>query len=347
MTQLRILTGVHAGVTLTLSPGLHRIDSTDDADLQITDWTHEPIGLSVDDDGVVKVSSIGSTASASNDPSCVLDVWHPRTFGLTALCIGPTDKAWPSDMELMAKLFVAPQSAVRQGLVAGWRMAVLGLSALMAIGVWALPRGGTEAGSAARASRAASLGASDEQYRALADRVQSALRQQGLKGLNVRVATSTLTVRGVVEAASQRALVQQVLDEFVDRSSSVVHVTVAADVARVIADAAGGASIQVKHAGEGVFVVSGRTPDLAQLRERVKQVVTDLADQVKRVDIDVTEPPKRIEIAPAAAVMLGNNFQYVESPDGVRHFSSTKPMARDAQGNLPPQAGQPFSARNP
>jgi type III secretion protein D len=55
MKQLRILTGIHAGATAPLAPGVYRIAADDDADIRITDWTGASALVEVSDGDVVTV----------------------------------------------------------------------------------------------------------------------------------------------------------------------------------------------------------------------------------------------------------------------------------------------------
>jgi hypothetical protein len=57
MKQLRVLTGRHAGTQLMLSASMYRIDSSEQADIQLTDWQSEPLVLELQEtDSVVTVT---------------------------------------------------------------------------------------------------------------------------------------------------------------------------------------------------------------------------------------------------------------------------------------------------
>jgi type III secretion protein D len=64
MKQLRILTGIHAGATAPLGPGVYRIDADDDADIRITDWTGPAAIVEVGESDVVTVRRLASEEPA-------------------------------------------------------------------------------------------------------------------------------------------------------------------------------------------------------------------------------------------------------------------------------------------
>ncbi len=106
MKQFRILTGQHAGARIDLTPTRQHISADDTADIQLLDWTAEPVVIDAGDDGMVHIA----TASAGAQSSAVLADFTPRRFGDVVLCAGPADATWPADADIIARL--APAAAV-------------------------------------------------------------------------------------------------------------------------------------------------------------------------------------------------------------------------------------------
>lgn len=75
MKLLRILTGVHAGAQLRLSPAGYRLGADDDADIRISDWSGADLLLTLDEAGIVRarrsdpLGSHGTGDAPSDDDS--------------------------------------------------------------------------------------------------------------------------------------------------------------------------------------------------------------------------------------------------------------------------------------
>ncbi len=84
MKQLRILTGRHAGARINLTATRHQIGADEAADIQLLDWTAEPVVIGAGEDGMVHIA----TASQGGQASAVLADFTPRRFGDVVLCMG-------------------------------------------------------------------------------------------------------------------------------------------------------------------------------------------------------------------------------------------------------------------
>ena len=87
MKQLRILTGLHAGVQLRLTRRQYRIASDEDADLQISDWAHAPLLLTFEEEGsdvspaLHLIADDGTPARTTAGALGLLEDFLPRRFG--------------------------------------------------------------------------------------------------------------------------------------------------------------------------------------------------------------------------------------------------------------------------
>ncbi|WP_186830349.1 hypothetical protein [Mitsuaria sp. TWR114] len=68
MKQLRVLTGVHAGVHLPLSASTYRIAADEQADIQLVDWHAEPLILELTENGQVLVLAAPLNGSLNGSP---------------------------------------------------------------------------------------------------------------------------------------------------------------------------------------------------------------------------------------------------------------------------------------
>jgi type III secretion protein D len=106
MKQLRVLTGRHAGTQLMLSASMYRIDSSEQADIQLTDWQSEPLVLELQETDSVVTVTFTSQAADESQPAAreLLADFVPKRFGDVVLCVGPMHAQWPSDVELLELL---------------------------------------------------------------------------------------------------------------------------------------------------------------------------------------------------------------------------------------------------
>lgn len=320
MKSLRILTGFHAGAQLRLMHGRQRIASDDDADVQITDWQHAAVELTEDEGGNWMWKSIdevnaGEAQDGASAPQALRD-FEPVRFGDVALCIGPADAPWPADLELLTRLM---EPVVLAGAAAASSLA------RPVRRLWTI--GGTIAASVLGASllglvlmRPASGAKADVP---LAEQVRRAVASAGGDELSVKMVGPQVSVEGLLERSADVARVRIALQPF--GPDTILHrYSAASELARALADATRSARIEVVHEGGGVFRVRGQTDSLANLRETVMRVATDLGPQVTRIDIDVTE-----DLIPtpsnATATLLSGDLQYVEGPGGMRRLSVVEP----------------------
>lgn len=307
MKQLRILTGVHAGAQLALKRPQYRVGSDDEADVQISDWSDAPMTLVIDGEG--SVALVQQEEGAKTRRIGVLDDFVPRRFGDVVLCAGPAEAGWPSDVDLMKAWMRGPRRSSGASSKATWG-AALGAVVMLLGGLAAVVSG--QSATSASAPPPSPL-----------ERVQRALGAAGVAGLQARLVDRRVVVEGLVADSAQVARVRTALLPFGE--NVLLHRYAAAtDVARQITDALHDPAINVVHAGNGEFKVKGQAEDVQRLKEEVARVAADVGPLVRRIDVEVEEalPTGRVRLG---AMWHGEDLQYVQTADGVKHLSLQAP----------------------
>jgi type III secretion protein D len=326
MKQLRILTGKHAGAHVDLSSTRWVISADDTADIQLLDWTSEPMVIEVDDDQMLRFAMLpAGAAEAPADAFAPLADLAPRRFGDVVLCAGPIDAAWPADIDLIASLAL-PVLAVpaEPGVPAPRkRHSPVMLSAFVGTALMTAALGAA----VARLGHGADRGADGARIaEPLKTRVDRALAGSPIDGLEVQSQGDSVIVRGLLPEPADADALRQRLAAF--KGERVVPAyAVATEVAQSIAEALGDPGLRVSHRGGGHFVIAGETGDLDRLRDSAARIATDLAPLVRGVEVAATKLPPSGH-APLSAALDSDGLQYVQTRDGIKHLSvtSTDPL---------------------
>lgn len=347
MKQLRILTGIHAGATAPLGPGLHRIDADDDADIRITDWTGPPALVEVREDEAVTVrrlagqeSDVPADDEARGDaqtqhvednetearapanetvedtaPVFMLD-FQPMQFDQSVICIGPDDVEWPSDLALLSTLLKPVQSDdAESGIVRTRRRTFVALgAACVALAVVACVSA-LSLTSRARASMLPSdVAAMENVNREFASAHLNELRAS-LDG------HGGVLVRGLVANESENLAARRLLAAITSPRVQAQY-GIAEVIRRSIGESLPVAGISVRYDGSGVFSISGTDVDMNALQQGVKRIRPDLPANVKDIRIDATGA--ELADAPAGAsyiaIVSSDTVRYAQTPDGVKHI---------------------------
>ncbi|WP_431257369.1 hypothetical protein ACQ86G_22375 [Roseateles chitinivorans] len=324
MKQLRILTGLHAGVQLRLTRRQYRIASDEDADLQISDWAHAPLILTFEEEGsdVSPALHLIADDGTPANPQGLLEDFLPRRFGDIVLCAGPDAAAWPSDMALMDALMrpVAKIKATAAAVAdaAPQTKAALGLKLSALVAAAALIAGLASVLSTQTAASTAPPVSPMEQ-------VLVALRQAGVEGLTVRRVDRRLLVEGLLPGSAEMARARAALQPFGE--GQLLHrYASAGDIVRQIGDALNRPGVRVVHRGQGVFAVEGQALDPAELQDEVRRIAADIGPLVRRIDVAVeqTLPTARVRVG---SMLAGDDgLQYVQTADGTKHLSLRTPV---------------------
>lgn len=390
MKLLRILTGVHAGAELRLSPGTHRIGPDDDADIRISDWRGADVLLAVDADGVVSArrvvaetadaaeaveveggaagASAGETgrfetggtrganpasnpaadpatgatlADASNpiDPGTVLLVdFVPMQFGETVLCVGWSDAAWPSDLDLLSTLLIKPSEERREAersrrrKIAGIALACAMLGAVIVIGSVLM-------------TTMVSRAALPHDAGGLAQRVNDTLAAAHQNELRAHAEGNTVLVTGMVATPEDDVAVRRLLSRF-SQTSIYRRYDVAQNDVHSIEDSLGVRGARVAYAGNGAFDVTGSVSNPADLDAAIARVRHDLSENVRAIRSHVTQSTENQPLPPSfSMLMTSDTVRYAETPDGVKHIyaqpdppdaaSDTAAASADGAGGAP------------
>lgn len=315
MKQLRVLTGRHAGVQLSLSASEYRISADEQADIQILDWQADALVIELKEDQVI---AFALESRHLSQPSAaaggVFEDFVPRRFGDVVLCVGDRDAVWPADMALLERLMRPVAAAVEAvGSLPKPRRAARLASAcaaasLAAIGVFAVVVSRNVEAAKARVAPEPLLG-----------QVWRVVSAGSFPGITARTVGDRVVVEGLLADSSAVLALGQALARFpADRIDR--RFAAAPDVAQGIADALPVPGLSVTYRGGGVFAVGGRVTDLDKLRDAAKRVGADLAPLVRGIEVAATELPAPDRV-PVGAMLATDGLQYVQTRDGVKHLT--------------------------
>jgi type III secretion protein D len=340
MKQLRILTGLHAGVQLRLTRQQYRIASDEDADLQISDWAHAPLLLTFEEEGPDVSPALHFIADDGTpaNPLGLLEDFLPRRFGDIVLCAGPDAAAWPSDMALMDALMrpvakiktvaaaVVAEAAPRTKAALGLKLSALVAAAALIATLASVLSTQTAASTAPPVSPM--------------EQAMQALRQAGVEGLTVRRVDRRLVVEGLLPGSAEMARARAALQPFGE--GQLLHrYASASDIVRQIGDALNRPGVRVVHRGQGVFAVEGQAVDPTDLQDEVRRIAADIGPLVRRIDIAVeqTLPTARVRVG---SMLAGDDgLQYVQTADGTKHLSLRTPVDDGIAAAADPSSSSP------
>ncbi|WP_321816634.1 MULTISPECIES: secretion protein SctD [unclassified Paraburkholderia] len=332
---LRVLTGVHAGAQMRLTPGVYRMSAAGDADVCVSDWSGDALVLTLDEQGVMHLD-------AGNSDTVLLADLVAVPNGDIVFCIGAEDAAWPSDLDLLSGLWKTQQLVDEDRAQAtthdlpdalatqdahglhgeqmakrmSWRTAAIALTGTVAIGVLATT-GAMLAGS--QPSEAADQPGAHVDAKTLAVELDAALHREGLHDLHASADRSVLSVRGFVDDANANAKARRIIDALAHGAARRDYDVVQQDVDQIQQSLAG-TGAQVSYAGAGVFRVSGTVASMTAFQDRIASVRADLDSNVARLDVDVKEarlPAANVEYTEVVAT---GGLRYIETPDGTKHL---------------------------
>lgn len=313
MKQLRVLTGRHAGVQITLTPSKYRIAADEQADIQLVDWQVQPLEFELLEEGSVLTITSPQADIAEGTAQSFAD-FEPRRFGNVVLCVGPVGVAWPSDMELLERLMrpVAKAADLVQGAAAwSWARAASVLAAAAA-----LATGGAFGAVALRHKLAPKVEVVPEP---LQSQVARAVSEVGMEDVSVQVVGERVRVEGLLKDSAEVLLLRQQLVRF--PSELIEHQYAAAsEIAQSVSDALDTPGLVVSYRGRGVFEVSGRAMYLDKVRAAVNRITTDLAPLVRGIEVTASESPAP-DTVPVGAMLSTEGLKYVQTRDGAKHLS--------------------------
>ncbi|BEU26791.1 type III secretion protein [Paraburkholderia sp. 22B1P] len=338
MKQLRILTGIHAGATAPLGPGLFRIDADDDADIRITDWTGPSAIVEVGDSDVVTVRRLAAqvTAVDANDEAThreadTQDIEHepvqdtapvfmldflPMQFDQSVICIGPDDVEWPSDLALLSTLLkpgqadhdVRGQQRSRRRTFVALGAACVALIAIACVSALSMT---TRAKASMLPNDVAAMENVNREFAAAhLNELHASLDGHG-----------GVLVRGLVANESENLAARRLLAAITSPRVQAQY-GIAEVIRRSIGESLPVAGISVHYDGAGVFAIEGKDVDMDALQQGVKRIRPDLPTNVKDIRIDATGAEQADAPAGASyiAIVSSDTVRYAQTPDGVKHI---------------------------
>jgi type III secretion protein D len=326
--RLRVLSGRHAGACLELGPGEHTIGAAHDNDIAISDWTAPTQVLYVDEHGGVHVQGGGSGLVRADAPGITagtdllagsLRDLQPASFGDIVICMGPADGNWPTDLQLLARLFAPPVKAVSAikprprraaAYAASGGAAVVVAFCLVAVMVQARPQ--LEARTLVRGA-AASEG------------LRQALAERGIRGLQVRNDGGVISVDGMVETREQGRIAHGLIAELQATADARPRFAVVEDVAESIRSSVGLPSAVITYLGDGVFSITAQVVDPESARAAISRVAVDLAPAVKRIDVALDQTEVNRKAVSVLSTFSDGDVTVVQTKDGSKYFELSKP----------------------
>ena len=313
--RLRVLSGRHAGASIELASGEHTIGPDHDNDIIITDWTAPTL--------VVRMPALGDLDGAVDELQAEGDLHdlRPARFGDIVICIGPAEGDWPSDVELLARLFEPPCLPAAPSIplprprprrtaayaASGGAAAVIACC-LFAVMVQARPQLPSEA---------------PERLAAASQSVREVLERIGVRGLQVRADAGAICIDGLLETRAQSRVVLAAVAELPLAADLRPRFAVVEDVVESIRSSVGLAQAQITHLGAGVFSFQAESADPEATRAAVARVAADLAPSVQRIEVAVTRTETVHRSISVLSSFSDGDVSIVQTRDGAKHFVTT------------------------
>ena len=325
-TELRILTGRHAGARVLLDSQQLTIGLDNEVDVQITDWSGDTIVLELEDANVFYSTDLTN----SNTSKKLFPLLSAQRFGSVVLCIGPADEPWPSELSLLqamiiptsTKAMTSPRQKSDRPQLATvkrpWHVPLFARFALLSI---------------CAASLVAWHGWPKTQEKMppdpqlLLDRLQMTLLQSGFSDIHAHRDGQDIIINGFVRNREDYSRLQQWLDAHPGRWRE--HVYDANAIAEAMYEALGDQSLRVDYVNHGVFRITGTTSNSNAIKQRIAQISTDFSDQITGIQLAInTIDPQRQLPRNYASALAQRSLYYVETPDGTKHFNFQSDITR-------------------
>jgi type III secretion protein D len=359
MKQLRILTGIHAGATAPLGPGVYRIDADDDADIRITDWTGPSAIVEVGESDVVTVRRLASEEPAvsaneedasdtSRDEAAPQDAAQGEHHESESE--NDAQPAMQEDVQDTAAVFMLdflPMQFDQSVICIGpdnveWPSDLALLSTLLKPGQ---PETDEREARRSRRRTFVAIGAGCVALAVIASvtvlsmttRAKASLLPNdvaAMENVNREFTAAHLNelrasldghggvlVRGLVTNESENLAARRLLAAI--RSPRIqAQYGIAEVIRRGIGESLPIDGISVHYDGSGVFSIAGKDVDMDALQQGVKRIRPDLPSNVKDIRIDATgaEQPDAPSGASYIAIVSSDSVRYAQTPDGVKHI---------------------------
>lgn len=328
MTILCVLSGLHAGASLSLGQGRYRISSeptikTHDPTptvigITLVDWTDAPFEFQTDSQGVVLVGRDLRNAQAALTVKWLLE--QKKSFGAVTLCLRDGEvKGLDGDMQATSSgyltTFVAAGNhttfdhSPRGRVIKSWgaRACIVGTGLLVAVSALY---------GHARSFQAQPPDKAGFDCEWFTDNLQT----RGLHELKVQKENDVVVLSGLVNNAAQGQSARSATIEFLrgSHASVVARWEVADEIASTIRTALRQPGINAVYEGQGRFRVEGSVNDPQAFQGIAAPLLKDLGPNVKGLDFLL----RTVEHAvPVNAAIVAGPLHYSERHDGAKVFS--------------------------
>ena len=313
--RLRVLSGRHAGASIELASGEHTIGPDHDNDIIITDWTAPNLVVRVPEQ-VDLDGTVGDMHDAHGSRD--LRDLQPARFGDIVLCIGPLEGDWPTDVQLLARLFEPPclslPATVRRprrtaAYAASGGVAAVVACCLVAVMVQARPHSPLQA---------------PERAAVASESARQALQQAGVRGLQVRIDAGAVCIDGMVETREQGRTALGAVAALALAVDLRPRFAVVEDVVESIRSSVGLPQAHITHLGGGVFSLEAESADPEATRAAVGRVAADLSPSVQRIDVALTRSETARRSISVLSSFSDGDMSIVQTKDGAKHFVITR-----------------------
>ncbi len=308
MKRIRILTGAHAGAQIPLHAGTYRIGADEDCDICVSDWGDASLTLEIAGSGETHTRDAAQESAAAT----ALRDFMPLSSGAAAVCVGPDDADWPSDLDLLSGMLARDVAG------AGRERARLPLKSVGIVLASMMVASALVAGAIMFGTQNSEAISPLPNTNALAARLAGSLDEAGLRELSVAPAGNTVVVRGMVPTAGDDITARRIIDR-VGGEPVRRNYDVAADDARNIEESLGMQGTHVAYLGGGVFRITGTVDSLTRFHQALADVQRDFDTNVKRIEPDVRENPVPAASTDYTEMVAIGDVRYIETPDGVKH----------------------------
>lgn len=285
----------------------------DDAcDICIRDWEGDELMLLVDEAHTVRM--LRPESEEVGDTGTLVPDFVALSFGNTTFCVGPTDAAWPSDLDLLNGMLMRTKEEVaRPSPAKRSSLKFTGIVLASTMATSAVIAGAIVAGT--QPSEAVSPAPNLDR---LAMQLSGSLHAVGLRELHAKAAGNIVLVQGMVPSAQEdiaaRKLISRIGGEHAQRGYDVAQEDV-----RSMQESLGTPSTNVAYIGNGVFRITGAVPSLESFHQALTGIREDFDSNVRKIEADVHENAAVATPENYSAVVSTGDVRYIETSDGVKH----------------------------
>jgi len=333
MTAFHVLTGLHAGASLSLAPGRYRVSGEAESNgadrtsavarITLFDWSSAPLNFQVDGHGMVMICSQEDVSELA-----FADAWpmrQTRCFGTVTLCLQPdggSGETEDSPRSLSGRSFSSAATVRKPAAAAS--------STARASSSWGTRAGFVGAGLLVAVSALyGHTGTPPPELRAQSgfdcEWLEQNLATRGLHELRVEKENDAIVVSGLVRNVAEGQSARIAAAEFLRSSAGpiVARWEVADVIASTIETALRHPGVHAVYDGDGRFSVQGLVADPEAFRSAAEPLRKDLGPNVRNLEFAVHAAHRPV---PVNAAIAAGALHYSERTDGAKVFS------QDAKG---------------